>query len=915
MPSPAQPVRPRGLTWLRGCLERRFSIIVLIGAPFLVVAMVLLGATYNLYRYYLLAAPEMSLFDVAFRLAAISYNSPKVVLNSFLVMFDTEQVQAASPLPTLRLRVENGSLEKMAANLPHSAKAKYYPAWLQYPDGVERPISYRFRGRSRWHWMPEKPSLRLRLPKKAPLGMMRHINVVNPEDRLMMSNYIGDELARRFDLLSFDTRFVRLFINNRYFGVYHTTLREDETFLRKQRRVPGPMYVGDNIQDPWAPDGFETVGDMRLLDGFNPMRAMTDAMYGPAGPERYRDLWSVLSMQAYARWQAVMILTAGTHSDNFHNHLFYFDPRMGKLEPAVVDTNGHGMFHFMKGRKQLTQGYEPDPTIPLNEPREPLKDMALRDPRFYHLRNVILYDAINGEASVTAQHGILDDTFAMIDQDVHADHRKLGLGPTFAGAARLPYSNAQYEGEKTLLYDWITGRDRFIRDHLEKTEVTVRLSQDGGDVLLLSEIKGHSGVEFNVRALSAKVFADEKLDGSFTRSIKGKARLFPGLEENTGEPHKFVAVYPIPPHFLVPGTQKYLFKVKAVGVAQLADELQSVFSNAVTGGSIAPDVQSTANIDPRNIAYNKVSQHIWRFPAKRDGRITLGPAPVHLTRDLVIDNGQTLEILAGTKIQMGPGVSILSHGKVLISGTDAAPVKIKRDHSNKPWGSLVLKGPGADGSRLHHFVAGGGSIGKAGHSLVSGMIAIFGAKDIEISDVYLADNSLSDDLLHLVYTDYVISNVTLENCYADCIDIDYGRGRLANVRITNAGNDGIDFMTGIASLRDIEIAGAGDKGISAGEASQLDATNLAVSGAVQGLGIKDRSRFNLNGGRLAKNKTAIVISKKNWRYGGPGIFDGRAVQFTDNEVSLSVEKGGVVTLTGQPLPERRHGDGTMTSHD
>ena len=41
----------------------------------------------------------------------------------------------------------------MLENVPHSVKEKkYYNAYLLYPDGVKRKISFRVRGRNNWHW-------------------------------------------------------------------------------------------------------------------------------------------------------------------------------------------------------------------------------------------------------------------------------------------------------------------------------------------------------------------------------------------------------------------------------------------------------------------------------------------------------------------------------------------------------------------------------------------------------------------------------------------------------------------------------------------------------------------------------------------------------------------------------------------
>ncbi len=75
-------------------IKKHISMIALFGTPLLIVVIVLMSATFNMYRYYLLAAPEMSIFDVAFRLAAISYNSPRMAWNSLLVSLDNEEYSA-----------------------------------------------------------------------------------------------------------------------------------------------------------------------------------------------------------------------------------------------------------------------------------------------------------------------------------------------------------------------------------------------------------------------------------------------------------------------------------------------------------------------------------------------------------------------------------------------------------------------------------------------------------------------------------------------------------------------------------------------------------------------------------------------------------------------------------------------------
>lgn len=898
-------------------ISEHFGRIILVAAPIVIFVAIAWACVEGMYRYYQIRVPQMSPVQSLTRTAALTYNAPPIIWNGLLAALDRDAVPQASPLPTFRLRVETGSIEEMAGNLPFSAKQRYYQAELQYPDGTWQRIDYRFRGRSAWHWMPEKPSLRLRLSRDRPLGFRRHVNLTNPEDRAMVSNFMGDELARRLGVLSFDSRFARVFINGLFYGVYQLTLHEDEGFLLAQVRVPGPLYIGDNLQDPWRSETFEVRGDTDVLHGFDPMEKLVGAIYHPLGPERYARLWGILSQKQYAQWMAATNLTGGTHTDSFHNHLYYFDPRMGKLEPAMVDAAGHGMFHYVLGRKQLSQGFEPDPTIPINEPREPLKDSALRDPRFYHARNVALFDAMAGSASAADQHRLLDRVYRDIDPDVYADRRKAGLRATFAGSYRVPYSNAQYEAEKLLLYDWIVGRENFLRGELARTTVSVKVADAGarGKSLVLVRVDGHSAAQFELSSVTPEASADVSFDGSFARTVGDKPLLlYPGLTENNGELHRFVRVYRIPDHVLEPAAQSYLFEVATGDADSLSEALRTAFRNAVTGEDLTPAIQRVRAIDPKAIPYNETSVHAWRFPQEPTGTTVLGPGSVTLSTDLVIGPQQDLIVQPGTRLQLGPGVSIISRGPTHFKGTAAAAVTIERLFPDEPWGSIAVIGSAANGSSFSYVRASGGSSGGQAHRFVAGMVAAYGVSDFRMEESRLGGNVGSDDLLHIVYGNFDLKNMSFVDCFADCIDIDLGVGSIGGAEIRNAGNDGIDLMLSEVSVSDLVVVAAGDKGISIGERSQLTAKNLEISGAVNGVAVKDRSTLDLSTARFSANETAIAVFAKNWRYGGPGRVRARAITFLDNDVSVSVDEGGELLLLGQPLPDRRQGAGLMQTN-
>lgn len=213
------------------------------------------------------------------------YDAGLIMTNSFIILFDSETTPIKSSLPSINLKIDPGSLDKMLTNLPKSAKEKYYLGMLAYPDGSWQRVEYRLRGRSPYHWHKQKPSIRIKTQKSNPINLQRHINLINPEDRAMVSNVIGEDIATKLGVIAPQTVPARLFLNGDFKGVYHLSTHEDESWLRLRCRVPGPLFIGNWLKPIWDLKDFQIKGDLDVLDRFNPMQTMLDALVLPNGPE------------------------------------------------------------------------------------------------------------------------------------------------------------------------------------------------------------------------------------------------------------------------------------------------------------------------------------------------------------------------------------------------------------------------------------------------------------------------------------------------------------------------------------------------------------------------------------------------------------------------------------------------------
>ncbi|MDA7766407.1 CotH kinase family protein [Alphaproteobacteria bacterium] len=836
-------------------------------------------------KYKFLSDDALS-FKVLATIAA-TYDATIIAFNSLATAFDGTSSDHSENLPRIELTVEQGSIQEMASNLPTSAKRKYYKARLVYPDGQIHNVKYRFRGRSFYHWDPEKPSLRIKTSKKYPFEGLRHFNLINPEDRSMTSNYYGEYLADKMGILTHNTKFVELFINQKYIGVYHLTTNDDEEMLRVNDRVPGPIYVGDDLAERWEADQFVVKGDLKVHKNLSPLQLMLDAIYAENTADKHEQLWDIVSKEQYAKFNALLSLVGGIHTDYTHNHLYYFDPSQGRIEPIISDINGHGLLLYPSPRERLTSSYEPFVEVPLNGRNNPLLDVALRDPDFRHLRNKFLYEYLTKEGSFEVQKMELTRLFDRIDPSVLKDRNKASIMETFVGYWRVPYSNALYAKSKTVVFDWIQQRNKFLLDELLNSKVTFDLrSMPSGATVLDVMVEGNSAVIFDVSVLGVKTSVRSRNAGN--DELTGRNILHAGLAEKevTWEPGRKIYEYQ-----LGAGSRQYSFEIQTkMNLESLISALRSAFHNAVTGEDIVPALKRDVN----RIKQTNVDLGRWVISSPSKTLHVMGPGQVILTSDLKIEANEELIVQPGSTILMAEGVSIMSKGRVTFDGEPDRPIAVKQLNKDKAWGVITIHGPSSNGSLIKHSTFSGGSNAFLENRMFSGMLSVSWTEDFLMQNATVQNNVLSDDTLHVVHSSFNIHDVSFKNCFGDCIDFDYSKGTISNIRITDAQNDGVDFMRSDVVASQIEVLGAGDKGFSVGEMSHVRIDKSRIQASEIGVAAKDLSVVEIDNSAFIQNNLAVSVYSKNWRFGGPGKVVIKSAEFMKNAVDIDIEENAEV---------------------
>ena len=125
-----------------------------------------------------------------------------------------------------------------------------------------------------------------------------------------------------------------------------------------------------------------------------------------------------------------------------------------------------------------------------------------------------------------------------------------------------------------------------------------------------------------------------------------------------------------------------------------------------------------------------------------------------------------------------------------------------------------------------------------------------------------------EDSLNIVQSRGDIDLISINNAFADALDIDFSKINVLRVEIFNAGNDCLDVSEGKYKIDIIQISECGDKGISVGEQSTFNTKEVKIDFANIGISSKDLSAVYVNTANFNQVKTCIEVKQKKQEFGG-----------------------------------------------
>ena len=793
------------------------------------------------------------------------------------------------------LDINRGDLERSLNNwTDKKTKRVYFKSSINLDSNENsfRRSQFRFRGRSDWHHRIDKPSLRVKLRKFETYNKMRHLNFSIPEGRTIIENYYADFLSKKIGLIGHYGEFVELHINKKNYGIYHMHSREDESLIRLNNRMPGPLLLGQDLnKDGWNIDDFEIVNMESITRNENIFEKMVDEINKSKNEWKdWSNFWEIINFDQTAKHIALNTILGIIHNDYTHNHEFFYDRTLGKVEPIVSDAMSIGTFVYpwygdRISLNTISTNEKPDYMTPINQKTNPFLNKVLLDTNFYHKKNEIINLLIQNELSYTNQEKILENIYSKIDYSAFKDPRKRYLIKRLSGWQIAKSSNFEYEKFKNNVFEYIKKRNIFLSKKLNPKFIKYdffKLKDFPNHKFLIIDYKGELPLQIESSILGEFEIYNPK-DKKFFKYFQKKLNFHTGLKisKNTNKfTNQKIGDDIFHDHHYKTDFQTYLIKINE------KFDLDNFLDYIKMNNSITELTKVDKNLRYLNdLNYNIQTLHIWSKDYKNVNDLIIESGDHEIKEDIIVGKNQKLIIKDGANLFLWPNVSIFSEGKTFIDGGSKGII-IKNKFENKPWANLSILGKNTNGSVLKNVKISGGSTRDIQNILFSGMVNIFWNKNILLENVEISKNSLGDDALHFTKSQGKIKNLKIFDCLSDCIDMDYSSYSIKNLRSIKSGNDGLDLMESKVDGENLIFNLNMDKSISVGEASKININGLKISNADTGIASKDDSEVILENISIIKSNIGLDSYRKNSRYNYSGVFVSNNHIFKENKLDL-----------------------------
>lgn len=747
------------------------------------------------------------------------------------------------------------------------------------------PIKARLKGDWLDHLEGKKYSLRIKMRDDYVFKRMKVFSIQHPKVRDYLAEFVSHKLFSQEDVLTTRYGFIPVYKNTESTGIYAWEEHFAKQLIEYNLRREGPILKFD--EDPfWRMNQYNQVNEKWLnWPYFEGCRILAFGMnktlrnpvlkkqfsIGQSLMYQYKSLNApieeVFDVDALAKYWALIDILNARHGLAWHNHRFYYNPVICKLEPVSFDN--------------FTDINEDD--------KDPIMSPNL-------LQN---FDSAYAEHLLSISLFKSEELVASYIDYVEKYSEKSFLDQFFNN-----------NSEEFIHYEELLQREfteyKYHKDHIYKNAEIIRSKLP----LLKEKMEaGYIGKEYNFRIVEkprdTTYFVDaipEYINAYYSSKNEDISTL--RLENYTSFDIVPVGIanddgrliYLFEDEFLI---NQYLSGLNdtTFDIPTIKDATQFVY-NVKNRSDILYSELSLWEKKTGYSPYQKIKKEFNLVSSglfKRSNDTLYVSGNHEVTEKILVPKEYIVVFKADTKIDFIDSSCFISHAPVIFNGEKDKPVIISSSDSTAN-GFTVLQAESKSYLKHVKFVD-MNTLDYEGWTLTGAVN--FYESDVNI-DHCIFESNHCEDALNIIRSNFKVSAADFINIFSDAFDSDFSTGILEDSYFEFVGNDAIDFSTSQIHIEDCVMNHIADKGISGGEGSTLWVSNTSIVNCNIGAASKDLSEVELLDVSIDSCNYALVALIKKPEYGAATIKT-KNLKISNCEINHLIEDQSILFLNGRKI--------------
>ena len=231
--------------------------------------------------------------------------------------------------------------------------------WLEGNLNVDNKnygIKFRIRGDQPTHWENKKKSWKIKILNQEYLNGYNKFNLIIPRDRWFEVNQSANIIAKKFGLLTPNSKFVLMNFNKKNNGLYFWSEDFDKNFLERHEYPEGEIIIGNDVgfdkieinqnNDPFLENELLISSYKTIINSNSQItnsallkwNIFLQLLKSRDLKKIDQDIEEYIDLKKFAIWYSLINIFGSDHSEKLDNLPWYYNSSTGLFEPILYDV-------------------------------------------------------------------------------------------------------------------------------------------------------------------------------------------------------------------------------------------------------------------------------------------------------------------------------------------------------------------------------------------------------------------------------------------------------------------------------------------------------------------------------------------------------------------------------------------------